>query len=113
MKTDDIQLMAYVDGILSPQDRQEIEAEVRVSVKTATRVALLQASRLPYGEAFAHQKLPPVPQRLMRKIAELVHAALEARANSKASGNTAPSNEPSPKRPGSSRIRRGPIRLKW
>jgi anti-sigma factor RsiW len=112
MKTDDIQLMAYVDDNLSPRDRRKIEAEVRRSAKTATRVALLEASRLPYREAFAHQKLPPVPQRLIRKIAQLVHAALEARANALTSGTTT-SKRARQTRPGSSRIRRGPIRLKW
>ena len=77
MKTDDIQLMAYADGNLSPQERAEIEAEIRGSIRTAIRVRRLQASRLPYREAFAYQKLPPVPQRLIRKIAEMVVAAAE------------------------------------
>jgi anti-sigma factor RsiW len=114
MKTDDVQLMAYVDGNLSPQDRQEIEAEVRGSVKTAARVALLQASRLPYSEAFAYQKLPPVPQRLIKKITELVCAALDARANALGSGSVAAQRKGTGHtRRGASRIRRGPIRLKW
>jgi len=78
MKTDDIQLMAYADGNLSPHEREEIEADIRVSIKAAIRVTRLQASRLPYREAFAYQKLPPVPQRLIRKISEMVAAAAEA-----------------------------------
>ncbi|MGF6760284.1 anti-sigma factor RsiW [Paraburkholderia sp. GAS33] len=77
MKTDDIQLMAYADGNLSPHEREEIEAEIRGSVETAMRITRLQASRLPYREAFAYQKLPPVPQSLIRKIAEMVLAAAE------------------------------------
>ncbi len=72
MKTDDILLIAYVDGDLPPQDRQEVEKEIgsRRGRRVAERVALLQASRLPYQEAFAHQKLPPVPESLTRKIEE-------------------------------------------
>jgi anti-sigma factor RsiW len=78
MKTDDILLIAYVDGDLPPQDRQEVEKEIGESAEVAERVALLQASRLPYQEAFAHQKLPPVPESLTRKIEEILQAALEA-----------------------------------
>lgn len=75
MKTDDIQLMAYADGTLSPHEHEQINARIRRSVKTAIRVTRLQASRLPYREAFAHQKLPSVPQRLIEKITEMVAAA--------------------------------------
>lgn len=71
MKTDDIQLMAYADGALSPHEREQIEAEIRRSLKTAVQVMRLRASRLPYREAFARQKLPPVPQRLIEKITEM------------------------------------------
>jgi anti-sigma factor RsiW len=114
MKTDDIQLMAYVDGNLPPQDRQKIEAEIRGSVKTAARIALLQASRLPYRQAFAHQKLPPVPQGLIKRIADMVLAALEPRANAFACGATTPSQDTAQTQPCcSSRIRRSSITLKW
>jgi anti-sigma factor RsiW len=78
MKTDDILLIAYVDGDLPPQDRQEVEKEIEESSEIAERVALLQASRLPYREAFAHQKLPPVPESLTKRIEELTRAALAA-----------------------------------
>jgi anti-sigma factor RsiW len=78
MKTDDILLIAYVDGDLPSQDRQEVEKEIGESAEVAERVALLQASRLPYREAFAHQKLPPVPESLTKKIQEMTRAALEA-----------------------------------
>jgi anti-sigma factor RsiW len=77
MKTDDIQLMAYADGTLSPHEREQINARIHRSVKTAIQVTRLQASRLPYREAFAHQKLPSVPQRLIEKITEMVAAAAE------------------------------------
>jgi anti-sigma factor RsiW len=118
MKTDDIQLMAYVDGHASPEERQAIEAEVRSSIRIATRVARLRASRLPYREAFAYQKLPPVPRRLLEKIAELVRAALEARANparanALGAGTAGESQDAGRTRPRSNRIGRGPIRLKW
>jgi anti-sigma factor RsiW len=98
MKTDDIQLMAYVDGNLSPQNRQKIEAEIRGSLKTAARVALLQASRLPYRQAFAHQDLPPVPQSLIKRIADMVRAALEPGANAFTSGATTTSKDTGDKR---------------
>jgi anti-sigma factor RsiW len=75
MKSDDILLMAYVDGELPPHEREEVERELRTSPDVAERVALLRASRLPYRDAFAGQKLPPVPPSLSAKIEEMARAA--------------------------------------
>ncbi|WP_438390631.1 anti-sigma factor family protein [Caballeronia sp. DA-9] len=75
MKSDDTLLMAYVDGELPPHEREEVERELRTSPDVAERVALLQASRLPYRDAFAGQKLPPVPASLTAKIEEMARAA--------------------------------------
>src|ERR1700739_3436358 len=74
MKVDDTVLMAYVDDELSPQERQEIEDELRAHAELADKVALFQASRLPYREAFAEQKLPPVPASLARRVDDLIRA---------------------------------------
>jgi anti-sigma factor RsiW len=74
MKPDSIQLLAYVDGELSPQECQDIEREIAVSPDLAEIVAQLRSSRLPYQRAFAHQKLPPVPESLALKIAEMARA---------------------------------------
>ena len=71
MKVDDITLMAYVDGELDIEERREIERELDDSPELAERIELFRASSLPYHEAFAQQKLPPVPESLTRKIAEL------------------------------------------
>jgi anti-sigma factor RsiW len=89
MKLDDMLLMAYVDGDLSPIERQEIEKEIAASPEAAERVALFSASRLPYDEAFADQKLPPVPESLTKKIDALAraHAAAPANASSAASAS--------------------------
>jgi anti-sigma factor RsiW len=75
MKSDDTWLLAYVDGKLPPHEREEVERELRISPDAAERVALLQASRLPYRDAFAGQKLPPVPASLTAKIEEMARAA--------------------------------------
>jgi anti-sigma factor RsiW len=87
MKMDDLHLMAYVDGELSPLDRHEVEREMSRSVDVSDRVALLKASQLPYQEAFAHQKLPPVPESLTRKIEEMARAATAGVASSKTGAN--------------------------
>ncbi|CAB3764979.1 anti-sigma factor family protein [Paraburkholderia humisilvae] len=91
MKLDDMLLMAYVDGELSPLERQEIEKEIATSPETAERVALFSASRLPYGDAFADQKLPPVPESLAKKIEALsrAHAAQPAATSSEPGANDA------------------------
>jgi anti-sigma factor RsiW len=81
MKADDILLMEYVDGALSQQEREELEREIGSSAELAERVANLEASRLPFKEAFAAQKLPPVPASLTQKIEEMAraHAASNTR----------------------------------
>src|ERR1700739_3723853 len=81
MKVDDTVLMAYVDDELSPQERQEIEDELRAHAELADKVALFQASRLPYREAFAEQKLPPVPASLARRVDDLIRAHTPRRPN--------------------------------
>ncbi|HVE10498.1 MAG TPA: zf-HC2 domain-containing protein [Paraburkholderia sp.] len=81
MKLDDILLMAYVDGELSPQERRQVEEQIAASPDAEERIAHLTASRLPYREAFGSQKLPPVPDSLTRKIEELARAHKAAAAN--------------------------------
>jgi anti-sigma factor RsiW len=68
---DDILLMAYVDGGLTPCGLKEVERAISISAEIAERVALFKASALPYRQAFRHQQLPPVPESLNRKIAEM------------------------------------------
>lgn len=77
MKIDDILLMAYVDGELSPQECWQVENEIAASAEVAERVAFFAASRLPYHEAFAQQKLPPIPESLTKTIEQIArtHAA--------------------------------------
>jgi anti-sigma factor RsiW len=74
MKIDDILLLAYVDGELAPGERLEVEKAINASADIAERVALLEASKLPYRRAYAQQKLPPVPDSLKQKIAALTQA---------------------------------------
>ncbi|MCX4162450.1 MULTISPECIES: anti-sigma factor [Paraburkholderia] len=77
MKPDEIQLLAYVNGELPAHERAEIEQALRSSPDVAEQVALLHASQLPYREAFARQKLPPVPAGLAQKIDDLARAAAQ------------------------------------
>ncbi|MCP3718327.1 anti-sigma factor [Paraburkholderia sp. CNPSo 3281] len=74
MTMDDILLMAYVDGELMPREREDVEKTIGVSPEIAERVAVFAASTLRYQHAFAQQKLPPVPERLTLKIAQLSRA---------------------------------------
>ena len=75
MNPDDSKLLAYVDGELDAAECRMIERALAASPDLAASVDLLRASRLPYREAFAAQKLPPVPPDLQRKIQELASAA--------------------------------------
>ncbi|WP_321893942.1 anti-sigma factor family protein [Paraburkholderia tropica] len=74
MNMDDVLLMAYVDGELTPRERENVEKTMSVSPDVARRVACFQASALRYRHAFAHQRLPPVPERLAQRVAELSRA---------------------------------------
>jgi len=100
MKTDDLILMAYVDGELSAQQSREVEEHIRASAEAAELVALLQASRLDYKQAFAAQKLPPVPDSLTQKIEAMARAhsaksaALGANDPSVALSSVAPASAP-------------------
>jgi anti-sigma factor RsiW len=97
MKMDDIRLMAYVDGELTPHEREEVEKAIRTSADVAERVALLEASVLPYRRAFQRQALPPVPESLTRKIAELAHAYATSAEAAPVGGNhraAAPDSQP-------------------
>jgi anti-sigma factor RsiW len=78
MIVDDIVLMAYVDGELSPEERQQVEDELRTHAELAGKLALFSASRLPYREAFAQQALPPVPESLSKRVDDLLRAHADA-----------------------------------
>ncbi|WP_241019472.1 hypothetical protein [Burkholderia sp. Ac-20345] len=66
---DDILLMAYVDGELASHEREEVDRAIGTSADIARRVALFEASVLPYRYAFQRQEWPPLPQRLVGKVA--------------------------------------------
>ncbi|MGH8777591.1 anti-sigma factor family protein [Paraburkholderia sp.] len=87
MKPDDIQLLAYVNGELPEHARDEIERAVSTSPDIAEQVALLRASRLPYREAFAQQKLPPVPSRLAAQIEALAHETAQKNSAAQSGAN--------------------------
>ncbi|HWT38870.1 MAG TPA: anti-sigma factor, partial [Paraburkholderia sp.] len=78
MKVDDIMLMAYVDGELDIEERREIERESDRSPELAERIELFRASSLSFHDAFGQQKLPPVPESLTRRIAELARTHASA-----------------------------------
>jgi anti-sigma factor RsiW len=71
MTMDDILLMAYVDGELTPRERDDVEQSISISPEIAQRVALYAASALDYQHAFVHQRLPPIPPRLTAELMRL------------------------------------------
>jgi anti-sigma factor RsiW len=117
MKIDDILLLAYVDGELTPGERLEVEKAIEASADIAGRVELLEASRLPYQQAYARQKLPPVPDSLTRKIAELTQAysspeniAMNAATATGTAGTAAGANDPIAAEAGAPASRSAPVR---
>jgi anti-sigma factor RsiW len=107
MMADDAQLLAYVDGGLSPEDRSAVEARLRESAEARQKVALLRASRLDFADAFAQQSLPPVPDSLKLKIDEMVRAQRARESNDP----VLPASEKAPSEPVRSRLRGMPVWL--
>jgi anti-sigma factor RsiW len=87
MNVDSTLLLAYVDGHLSPSECAQVESQMALSPEVAASVADLRASQLPYQQAFASQKLPPVPDSLKQKIAAM------ARAHEKMASETLAAND--------------------
>jgi anti-sigma factor RsiW len=74
MEADNILLMAFVDGELTPLERADVEKRMEASPEVAQQVARLRALKLACQDAFDHQRLPPVPDSLSKKIEALVRA---------------------------------------
>ncbi|MCP3708726.1 anti-sigma factor [Paraburkholderia sp. CNPSo 3274] len=107
MIADDAQLLAYVDGRLSPDERAAIEAQLRESTEARKKVTLLRASQVDFAGAFAQQTLPPVPESLRLGIEEMVRAQPSSGENDEAM-SAAEQQTSSPVR---SRLRRVPVWL--
>ncbi|CAB3750132.1 anti-sigma factor family protein [Paraburkholderia humisilvae] len=88
MKIDDILLLSYVDGLLPADQKQQVEEGIGSSAELAERVALLRASRLPYQNAFAHQKLPDVPERLVALVGRIARGDEHAQYDDECDAST-------------------------
>ncbi|WP_186162569.1 anti-sigma factor family protein [Burkholderia gladioli] len=75
MKPDDSTLIAYADGELDAAGAASVEQALAESSELRESVARLRASRLPYQDAFAAQKLPPLPDALRLRIEAMASAA--------------------------------------
>jgi anti-sigma factor RsiW len=107
MMADDAQLLGYVDGGLSHEDRSAVEARLRESAEAREQIAQLRASRLDFEEAFAQQNLPPVPDSLKLKVDEMVRAHRGRESNDSA----LPPGEKAPSEPVCSRLSGAPVWL--
>ncbi|MGN4189331.1 anti-sigma factor family protein [Burkholderia gladioli] len=75
MKPDDSTLIAYADGELDAAGVASVEQALAESSELRESVARLRASRLPYQDAFAAQKLPPLPDALRLRVEAMASAA--------------------------------------
>jgi anti-sigma factor RsiW len=78
MSVEDTDLLAYVDGRISPEGRARVEAAVANSPAVARRLAAMRASALPYAEAFERQALPPMPAHLAEHLSGLLRVSATA-----------------------------------
>jgi anti-sigma factor RsiW len=75
MKINEITLRAFVDGELSPAERNCVEAVLGNNAELKREADAMHASRLPYRAAFDAQSLPPMPAALQQQLANLSAAA--------------------------------------
>ncbi len=75
MKIDEVTLRAFVDGELSPAERNRVEAVLGNNAELKREADDMHASRLPYRAAFDAQSLPPMPAALQQHLADLSAAA--------------------------------------
>ena len=78
MKIDEITLRAYVDGELSLDERQRVDAILSNNDTLKAQAEALQASRLPYRAAFDAQPMPLMASALAQQLANLSAAAKAA-----------------------------------
>jgi anti-sigma factor RsiW len=78
MSVEDTDLLAYVDGRISPEGRARVDAAVASSPGVARRLAAMRASALPYAEAFERQAVPPVPSHLAEHLSDLLRVSAVA-----------------------------------
>jgi anti-sigma factor RsiW len=107
MMADDALLLAYVDGGLSREERDTVEAQLRESAVAREKVALLRASQVDFAAAFARQPLPPLPDSLRLSVEEMVRAHHPESANDA----TIPPSTQAPAAPVRSRMRGIPVWL--
>ncbi|ALK32615.1 anti-sigma factor family protein [Burkholderia plantarii] len=75
MKPDDSTLIAYADGELDAADAARVEQALAESSELRQSVERLRASRLPYRDAFAAQRLPELPDALRLRIEAMASTA--------------------------------------
>ncbi len=86
MNIDETTLRAYVDGELSPAERERVAAAIANNLALEEQVAAMRASVLPYQAAFDAQPTPAMPEALQRQLASLsAVAATSSVANSRIS----------------------------
>jgi anti-sigma factor RsiW len=71
MKIDEGMLRAYVDGELSPLDRNSVELAIEHSEELRSQLFQLRASCLPYRAAFDSEVIPEMPKALQQQLAAL------------------------------------------
>jgi len=105
---DDVLLMAYVGGALTSHEREEVDRAIGTSADIARRVALFEASALPLSVCVPASGMAALPQRLVRKVAEIAQAHAGPSARSAVGGmrrGDALASEPDARAPSSAPVR--------
>jgi hypothetical protein len=89
MNIDEITLRAYVDGELTPAERERVAVAIANNAALEGQVAAMQASVLPYRAAFDAQPMPAMPEALQRQLASLSAVAATSSAASVQGASTA------------------------
>ena len=71
MNIDEVTLRAFVDGELSPNERERVEALIAHNDEARRQVEALRASSLPFRAAFDAIASPPMPDGLAKQLSAL------------------------------------------
>ena len=72
MNVSDEELLKYHDGAMESNRAAQIDAASRHDRKLTDRILAMEASRLPYQEAFSQHRLPMLPESLIIEVDNLV-----------------------------------------
>lgn len=75
MNISDENLIKYCDGTLNAEQTERILEATQLDPELARRIQSIEASRLPYQEAFSQHSTPPIPDSLINRVNDMIETS--------------------------------------